>query len=312
MRRFVPDLTPSAAAPRSESTGKILPQLIRLLEAGSKDSRGGSRVESLITVLEGVLVDTVPADLRSLRITFSDAGYHILPSLLYARIEQNIFEVLLDIAIQLGFQRAQITKLHQTFACAFDACVPLVGLNTWIVDMLQESSDYVRLVLVSERTQAAVRSILDHHSLDKLFSHCEMQDSSREETARAVLLRRVLRNAELNSMHCAVIGPSFWAGASAQVGAKFLDVREITQAGSACTPVPSQAEQAQTGSSPRGSATVRDVARKAGVSTATVSRAFNQPDAVSEECRKRVFRAVRETGYVPNYFARILGRRSKR
>jgi LacI family transcriptional regulator len=41
---------------------------------------------------------------------------------------------------------------------------------------------------------------------------------------------------------------------------------------------------------------LRDVARVAGVSTATVSRAMNNPDAVSEELRERVASVVRHLG----------------
>lgn len=49
--------------------------------------------------------------------------------------------------------------------------------------------------------------------------------------------------------------------------------------------------------------TLVDVARIAGVSTATVSRALNHPKAVSAGARLRVQRAVDSTGYVPNLLA---------
>lgn len=52
--------------------------------------------------------------------------------------------------------------------------------------------------------------------------------------------------------------------------------------------------------------TLEDVARHAGVSTATVSRSLNQPDRVVEETRNRVMRAVGELGYAPNFGARAL------
>ncbi len=53
-------------------------------------------------------------------------------------------------------------------------------------------------------------------------------------------------------------------------------------------------------------ATIRDVARRAQVSVATVSRALNGPDNVSEVTRARVTEAVRELGYVPHAGARSL------
>ncbi|MEP7330033.1 MAG: LacI family DNA-binding transcriptional regulator, partial [Betaproteobacteria bacterium] len=56
-------------------------------------------------------------------------------------------------------------------------------------------------------------------------------------------------------------------------------------------------------------ATLRDVARAAGVSTATVSRAFNRPDAVREPLRQRVQAAASELRYIPNAAARTLASR---
>lgn len=57
---------------------------------------------------------------------------------------------------------------------------------------------------------------------------------------------------------------------------------------------------------------LEDVARLAGVSTATVSRCLNQPNQVVESTRKRVQKAVDELGYMPNYNARSLAaKRSK-
>lgn len=52
--------------------------------------------------------------------------------------------------------------------------------------------------------------------------------------------------------------------------------------------------------------TIRDVAEKAGVSVATVSRALNQSGAVSEGTRERVARVVAELNYRPNNAARTL------
>ncbi|WP_422017598.1 LacI family DNA-binding transcriptional regulator [Reyranella sp.] len=52
-----------------------------------------------------------------------------------------------------------------------------------------------------------------------------------------------------------------------------------------------------------GTLKMRDIARHAGVSPMTVSRALRQPSAVSEEMRRKVDAAVREFGYVPNRIA---------
>lgn len=51
---------------------------------------------------------------------------------------------------------------------------------------------------------------------------------------------------------------------------------------------------------------ISDVARVAGVSTATVSRALSQPELVSEETRALVLQAVEKTGYRLNLAARNL------
>ena len=53
-------------------------------------------------------------------------------------------------------------------------------------------------------------------------------------------------------------------------------------------------------------ATIRDVARRAQVSVASVSRVLNRLDNVSKETRARVTDAVRELGYVPHAGARSL------
>ncbi len=54
--------------------------------------------------------------------------------------------------------------------------------------------------------------------------------------------------------------------------------------------------------------TIRDVAARAGVSAATVSRAFSQPDAVAADTRRRVLAAAQELRYSPNPVARSLAR----
>ncbi|MGI6661933.1 MAG: ribokinase [Bacillota bacterium] len=65
-----------------------------------------------------------------------------------------------------------------------------------------------------------------------------------------------------------------------------------------------------------GDITIKDVARKAGVSIATVSRVINKTGYVSESTRRRVEEAVALLGYSPNPSARILsggtGRASSR
>ena len=55
--------------------------------------------------------------------------------------------------------------------------------------------------------------------------------------------------------------------------------------------------------------TIRDVAAHAGVSPATVSRVFSQPDTVASATRSKVLAAAEELRYVPNPVARSLARR---
>lgn len=57
---------------------------------------------------------------------------------------------------------------------------------------------------------------------------------------------------------------------------------------------------------PRSAPTLVDVARVAGVSPITVSRALGRPEVVTAATRKRVQEAVRATGYVPNLAAGAL------
>ncbi len=52
--------------------------------------------------------------------------------------------------------------------------------------------------------------------------------------------------------------------------------------------------------------TLADVAARAGVSTATVSRCLNAPERVQNQTRERVLQAVRDLGYSPNFGARAL------
>lgn len=59
----------------------------------------------------------------------------------------------------------------------------------------------------------------------------------------------------------------------------------------------------------RAKPTLEDVARRAQVSTATVSRCLNAPDKVVETTRKRVLQAVRDLGYAPDFGARVMAAR---
>lgn len=56
--------------------------------------------------------------------------------------------------------------------------------------------------------------------------------------------------------------------------------------------------------------TVYDVAERSGVSIATVSRVYRNPDSVRAQTRERVLEAARELGYVPSGNARGLASRS--
>jgi len=51
---------------------------------------------------------------------------------------------------------------------------------------------------------------------------------------------------------------------------------------------------------------IQEVAKQAGVSSATVSRVFNLPDKVTEATRERVKRIAKALGYMPNASARAL------
>ena len=57
---------------------------------------------------------------------------------------------------------------------------------------------------------------------------------------------------------------------------------------------------------------IRDVARHAGVSTASISRALNHPESVSLELRSRIDRAIAALGYIPDAAARALSSRRTR
>lgn len=63
------------------------------------------------------------------------------------------------------------------------------------------------------------------------------------------------------------------------------------------------------GTQSKGMVGLRDVARAAGVSTATVSRAINNPNLVSAELRERVASVIKHLGWVPDGAARALSTR---
>ncbi len=68
-------------------------------------------------------------------------------------------------------------------------------------------------------------------------------------------------------------------------------------------PVSRPPTRARRGRRTTGSLTLTDVARLAGVSPITVSRALNNPDQLTAETLSRVQEAVARTGYVPNRIA---------
>lgn len=57
-----------------------------------------------------------------------------------------------------------------------------------------------------------------------------------------------------------------------------------------------------------GNVSIKDVARIAGVSIATVSRCLNSPDKLAPRTRESVQRAILETGYAPDFLARTFRR----
>src|SRR5262249_10346702 len=75
--------------------------------------------------------------------------------------------------------------------------------------------------------------------------------------------------------------------------------------GRSAAPVGGKADVA----SPAGAVGLRDVARVAGVSTATVSRTINNPELVSPELRARIVSVIRHLGWVPHGAARALATR---
>jgi LacI family transcriptional regulator len=56
-------------------------------------------------------------------------------------------------------------------------------------------------------------------------------------------------------------------------------------------------------------ATIKDVAKYANVSVATVSRVLNDNENVKESTRKTVLEAIESLSYKPNYLGRNLAKR---
>lgn len=71
-------------------------------------------------------------------------------------------------------------------------------------------------------------------------------------------------------------------------------------------------ERSRIGPERNGGVSIKNVAERAGVSIATVSRVINSPDLVAPETSRRVQAAIAEVGYRPNLFAKgLLTRRSR-
>jgi LacI family gluconate utilization system Gnt-I transcriptional repressor len=70
--------------------------------------------------------------------------------------------------------------------------------------------------------------------------------------------------------------------------------------------VPTPAPKGSRGSRATGRVTIIDVARLAGVSPMTVSRALKAPELVQEKSRERIMAAIEQLGYVPNQAASTL------
>ncbi len=56
----------------------------------------------------------------------------------------------------------------------------------------------------------------------------------------------------------------------------------------------------------KGTITIKDVAKRAGVSISTVSRVINDSKPVTDEVKQKVLDVIKETGYIPNPLARSL------
>ena len=61
--------------------------------------------------------------------------------------------------------------------------------------------------------------------------------------------------------------------------------------------------------SQRRKATIKEVAKRAGVSVATVSRVLNNQEVVKEDKKQRILEVIADLNYVPNSAARSLGKK---
>ncbi|MDZ7680561.1 MAG: LacI family DNA-binding transcriptional regulator [Fodinibius sp.] len=57
--------------------------------------------------------------------------------------------------------------------------------------------------------------------------------------------------------------------------------------------------------------TIYDIAKKAGVSIATVSRVVNKSEGITEATREKVLKVADELGYYPQAYAQGLARKKK-
>jgi hypothetical protein len=85
---------------------------------------------------------------------------------------------------------------------------------------------------------------------------------------------------------------------------RYGNVNGIPEPGETVMLKHTQMRREKTNASP----TIRDVARLASLSIATVSRALSTPEKVRPETRDKVLSAVRSCDYKPNEYAQRLGR----
>ena len=100
--------------------------------------------------------------------------------------------------------------------------------------------------------------------------------------------------------------------AASPAGSAATDITTVSRAASAPVPrAPDEPATDDNGARPAANATLYDVARIAGVSTATVSRVVHGQDRVRDSTRARVRQVIEQLGYVPDGAAQSLSRRRK-